>query len=194
MIKKGVSSVVGPILIVMVVVISAGIFLSVYLRSVRDVVNRDLPLCAGIDLAPTWCIAFPANTPFPNGGYLDENGLYFAVERFPGGGEIRDLRFRITDSEGKSHVERPVNVTVPGYRILTDYSVLVEHSTIEAAAKPIDYSPATPCEVTVGAVVGDSNTICTPTSEPIECLLYIPGNLTAVPPVPARLDPMPFCP
>ena len=190
--RKALSTIVGNVLIIILAVIGAGIFLSVYLRNVRDIADRDLPLCVGIDLEMLWCIAFPANTQLPNGGYLDQAGLYLVVERLPGGEEIRDLRFKITDSDGKTHVERPVNVTVPGYKILADYRSFVEHSTKEAAVKPLDYSPNVPCEIAVSAVVGKSNTICAPTQEPIKCLFYIPGNSNAVPPTPTQI--VPLCP
>lgn len=192
--RKALSTVVGNVLIIILIVIAAGIFLSVYLRNVRDIANRDLPLCAGIDLKMIWCVGFVNGYILPNGQPLDGNGIYFVVERLPGGGEIRDLRFKITDPEGNSKVERPVNVTTAGLRIATEYWKLVEHSTAEAALRPYNiYQSGIPCEVSVTAVVGKSNTICPITSEPIECLLYVPGNPTAVPPVPSRLDPMPSC-
>lgn len=196
MIRRGVGGVVGPILIVMIVVIAAGIFLSVYLRSVRDVANRDLPLCVGIDLKMIKCVGFLNGYPLPNGQLISGNGIYFIVERAQGGGEIRDLRFKITDSEGKSRVERPINVSVAGIRINTAYQQFVEHSTKEAALLPYSLTPqggGIPCEVAVSAVVGDSNTICAPTSEPIECLLFDSGSPNAVPPTPPQLIPMPSC-
>ncbi len=176
--RKALSSVVGNILIIMFIVIAAGIFLSVYLRSVRNVADRDLPLCVGIDLKMLWCVGFLNGYTLPSGYTLSGNGLYFVVERFPGGGEIRDLRFRIIDNEGKSRSERPVNFTIPGVKITTEYRKLVEHSTIEAVLLPYSLTPqgdGIPCEVSVSAVVGESNTICAPAREPIKCLFFDPG-------------------
>ncbi len=187
--NRGVSSVVAPILIVVIVVVGAGIFLSVYLRSVRDIASRDLPLCTGIDLKVNLCLGFLAGVELPQGGTLDQNGIYFVVERLPGGGdEIRDLRFKITDSEGNFHSERPFNVSRTG--INTVYVRFAEHSTIEAATKPINYYP---CNVTVSAVVGKSNTVCTPTREVISCSLYDSGNPSAIPPTAPQVIPIPNC-
>ena len=186
--RRGISSVVATVLIVVIVVIGAAIFLSVYLRSVRDITNRDLPLCAGIDLKLTKCIIFPAGGHIPvntaTGYYiLPSHSIYFLVERLPGGEVIRDLRFKIIDTDGKSHSERPVNVTIPGYHIFTEYWLLAEYSTIEAVTfvDLANYSPAIPDYATVSAVVGNSETVCAPTNEPIKCYLYTPPTPPPIP-------------
>ena len=171
--RKALSTIVGNVLVIMLVIIAAGIFLSVYLRSVRDIADRDLPLCTGIDLKMKWCVGFLSGYTLPNGQLLQGNGIYFLVERLPGGGEIRDLRFKMTDPEKRSRSERPVNVSTAGVSITTAYQQFVEYSAVEAALLPYNlYQSGIPCEVTVSAVVGDSNTICAATQEPIKCLLY----------------------
>ena len=171
--RKALSTIVGNVLVIMLVIIAAGIFLSVYLRSVRDIADRDLPLCTGIDLRLVSCYLFPPETTF-QGAELITYGLYFIVERGPGDGEIRDLRFKVIDINGAEHIERPINITGTG--INTNYKFFAEHSTVEAAVVPIVYLSGVsandlPDFAAVSVVVGDSNTVCSPTSEPIKCLL-----------------------
>ncbi len=188
--KKAIGSIVGNVLIIVLIVVAVGIFLGVYLRNIRNVANTDLPLCVGIDLKMVWCIGFVNGYPLPTGQSITGSGIYFVVERGSGGGEIRDLRFKIIDDVGNSKIERPVNFTTVGFSITTQYKKLVEHSTIEAALLPYDiFQSGIPCEVMVSAVVGDSNAICAPTSEPIKCQLYSPETNTAQ----AQIVPMPNC-
>ncbi len=188
--KKAVGTIVGNVLIILLIVVAVGIFLSVFLGNVRDVASTDLPLCAGIDLKMVWCVGFLGGYTLPTVSAIQGNGIYFVVERLAGGGEIRDLRFKIIDGAGNSKVERPVNFTTPGFSITTDYRKLVEHSTIEAVLLPYNLSQSgVPCEVAVSAVVGNSNTVCAPTSEPIKCQLYYSGTSN----VPPQLVPMPNC-
>lgn len=188
--RKAISAIVGNVLIIVLVVVAVGIFLSIILRNIRNTTDTDLHLCPGIDLKLIWCVGFLNGFTLPTGQPIEGSGIYFVVERGPGGKEIRDLRFNIIDNEGNNKVERPVNFTTAGFSITTQYNKLVEHSTIEAALLPYDVSQSgIPCKVAVSAVVGDSNTICAPTSEPINCQLYSSGTST----VPPQLVPMPYC-
>ncbi|MEK6908703.1 MAG: hypothetical protein AABX23_01480 [Nanoarchaeota archaeon] len=170
--RNGVGSVVAYIILILIAVVGTSIFLRAYLGNVNKNTSGDSSLCFGIDLEVNNCLIFTREflqsigLPGTTG-----DGILINVERFPGGKDINDLRFSVTDDIGNLHVESPVELDILDINIDTNYSRLVEYNSVEAAVRNLDY---TPLSVTVSAVVGKSDTICNPTRQQVICDTYVP--------------------
>lgn len=170
--KRGISSIVAVALITLIAIVGAAIFLGAYLRSVKSATANDQAACFGIEIGIKNCFIFnetinpllPVNVPPLNG-----HAVLVNIERAPGGEEIKDLRILSKDTNGEEHVATPVNVSFLGFRSDTDYSDLVEFSSIEAVARDLPYRPVS---VRVSAIVGKSNTLCNPTVKQVMCKYY----------------------
>jgi len=168
--RKGLGSVVAYILLILLAVVGVSILLGVYLRNVREGTSSDSSSCFGVDLEAKSCFLFKKET-LDNFGLPDENPLILInVERFPGGGDIKGLRFVVTNSSNNVNVEKPVNLTFMNTIINTDYSSLIEYNSVETVIRDISYVPD-PYDVTVSvsAVVGKSETVCAPTRQSVKC-------------------------
>ncbi len=153
-------STVAVILIILLTIVSVGIYLSITLKNIKKSTAQEEAKCLGLDFKVTKCFLFPTGYQMPNSNYVTQtNEIYTIVERRYGGGDITDLRFSIKDDSGKIHVGSPINFTISGFKLLTDYSNFVEHSTVETILTSIDYTPA---GIIVSPVVGESKTICEP--------------------------------
>ncbi len=172
--KKGVGSIVAVVILILVAVAGASIFLGVYLRNVDEDTSGDSSSCFGIDLELNSCFIFiPAmtNPSIPPNLQLTGPALLMNAERFPGGGEIKGLRFIVTDDAGNAHTEEPVDLIIPAlnFEVDTNYTDLVEYNGVDAIVRDLTYNPVS---VAVSAVVGKSETICAPTREPVACRLF----------------------
>ena len=170
--KKGIGSVVSYILIALITIVAITIFLGVYLRSVDKNTSGDTSSCFGIDLKLNNCIIIPIsliNGPFG----LDDSGpaIIANVERFPGGDEVKGLRFVVKDFNGNTHLEEPINFALGNFVVNTNYSDFVEYDSDNALLRNLTYRPVS---VAVSAVVGKSETVCNPTREPIVCKEHYP--------------------
>lgn len=167
--RKGIGAVVGTVVIILISVVGVTILLGAYLRSVDKGTSNDASSCFGIDLKATSCNIISPDL-FNQAGLPDtKNGTLINVERFPGGGEITGLKFVITDSLGNVHIGEPADLPMLarfGLNIDTDYSDLIEYNSVEAIVRNITYIPVS---VSVGAVVGDSKTVCAPTRDAVAC-------------------------
>jgi hypothetical protein len=162
------SSVITVILIILLSIVAVSVFLSVTLRTIRNATVEERAKCIGLDFKVTQCILFPAGYTLPNTNYVvPNNGIYAVVERGYGGGDISDLRFSLKDSTNQEHIEIPVNLTGPGFRIYSDFRGIAEYSTVEAVITPINYLPT---EITVAPVVG-KKTVCEPVYPKGSCTL-----------------------
>ncbi len=173
---KGASTI-GVILIIVLSIVAIGIFLSVTLRSIRNVTAQEKAKCLGIDLEVIQCIVFPAGSPLPNSAYqIPDNGIYAVTDRGFGGGEIRDLRYHVTYNNGETEILTPVNISGRGYRVETGYKYFLEHSSTHSALIPVVYDSPTQVPVTLGvsAVVGKKDTLCELTAPALPCVVYVP--------------------
>jgi hypothetical protein len=170
--NRGLGTVVASILIILISVIAASIFLGFYLKSINKSTSNDYSSCFGIDLKLKNCFIITpqmVNPILPSGvPPLTGPALLMNVERFPGGGNIGDLRFTVTDENGNDHLEIPVEVDIPAFNFEVDrnYSKLVEYGSMNALVRDLGYAPAS---VAVSAVVGKSEAICAATREPVKC-------------------------
>ena len=176
LVKRGLATIVSTVLIVLLVVVSVGVLFGFYKKYLDKAEDDESALCvAGPQVKLTRCVYFNAGTDFScNGNPAPFGGAYFIVERGPGSGNVRSLRFIITDTSGVEHVEKPIEIPKSIYGISVDYSNFKEYSTIEAAFLQIPpiltYQPA---YARVSAVVGTrSDNVCEPTEQPIYCEPY----------------------
>ena len=183
--KRGLGSVVGVVLIILISVIAVSIFTAVYLKSVKKSTSDDSALCLGIDLQLKECILFNSTvTTYIVNPYIPSNpitgsALLLNVERFPGGeeNEIKDLRFIVKDMLGNEHVYEPVDIFIPApinWGANTNYSQFVEYDSTDAVIRDLGYDEVK--SVSVSAVVGSSQTVCFPTRESIRCKNYLTPN------------------
>ena len=181
--KRGLSTVVSTVLVVLLVIVSVGVLFGFYKKYLDKASEDESALCvAGPEVKLTRCVYFDANTDFncDNNPLIPVGGAYFIVERGPGPGNIRSLRFIITDTLGVEHVEKPIETPKSIYGISIDYSNFKEYSTVEAAFLQIPpspniptYQPYQPAYAGVSAVVGTrSDNVCEPTEQPIYCEPY----------------------
>jgi hypothetical protein len=168
--RKGIGSVVAYVLLIALAVIAVSVFLGVYLRSVQKGTSSDSSSCFGIDLEVKSCVAFTVGT-LNSTGLPDTNPLIFMnVERHPGGKDVKGLRFVVTNSSEEVRVEKPVDFTFFNTIVSTNYSSLKEYNSVDAVIRDISsVSSFTDVKVTVGAVVGKSETVCAPTRLAVKC-------------------------
>jgi len=174
--KRGLGGVVAVVLIVLISIIAVSIFLAVYFKSVKKSTSDDSALCLGIDVGVKNCYYFNylinyVNPPIPGMPVIreNENALLMNVERFPGGGEIKSLRFEVEGVDGNKYSGKPIDINVGLFKATTNYTDFVEYSSVEAIIRDI---PSAPKSVTVGAVVGDSETVCVPVRVPVKCEMF----------------------
>jgi hypothetical protein len=169
--RKGVSTVVSYVLIILLAVVGVSVLLGAYIKNVQKGTSGDSSSCFGIDLEVKSCnVISPAV--LQDQGLSDTNpAIIMNVERYPGGGNIQSLRFVVTDSSGKVHIEKPTDLILSdlGINVNTDYSDFFEYGSDFAIVRNIDYGVVTYVDVTVSAVVGKSETICAPTRPVIRC-------------------------
>lgn len=168
--RKGISTVVSSILIILLTIAGVAVLIGVFIGNVGKSTNDDSASCLGIDLKLNSCVIFPlsvVNTFFP-----EEVGVsvLMNVERSPGGGEIKGLRFAVTDSLGNTHFEDPVNLKLGNLlEVNTNYSDFVEYDSDDALLRNLTY---TPVSVSVSALVGNSLSICPATRPSINCVVW----------------------
>ncbi len=117
--KKGVGSVVAVVIITLLAIVSASIFLGVYLKSTRENTSKDTSSCIGIELKVNTCYVYNETTLIawvPSKG----DSLLLNVERLPGGKEIRGLRFVVTNASGADKLYEPTNFSISNFKVDTD--------------------------------------------------------------------------
>lgn len=167
--KKGIGSIVSYILIILLTVVGVAIFIGAFLRGVDKNTSDESASCLGIDLKLNGCVIIPM---YIVSNFLPDTGeaVIVNVERSPGGGEIKDLRFAVLDTLGNTHVEEPVNLEIGNvFKVDTNYSDFLEYESDDALLRNLSYNPVS---ISVSAVVGDSQTICPATRPSINCVIY----------------------
>ncbi len=170
--KQGFSTV-AVVLIILLTIVAVGVYLSITLKNIKKSTAQEGAKCLGLDFKVVKCFIFPAGYQMPNSNYITQtNEIYTIVERGYGGGDITDLRFIIKDDSEKTHMGIPINFTISGFKLLTDYSNFPEHSTRETILTSIDYIPV---GLMVSPVVGESKTICD-SLYPFEACILAPST------------------
>ncbi len=172
--KKGLGSVVAFVVILLIALVFVSIFLGAYFRSVKKSTSDDSALCLGIDVGVKNCYFFNSLINIVNISGMPtigegENALLMNIERFAGKGEIKGLRFEVEGIDGNKYSGSPIDINVGSFSSSTSYADFVEYSSVEAVVR---YIPNEPKYVAVGAVVGDSETVCAPIRAPVKCEMF----------------------
>lgn len=173
--KKGISSIVGFMVFLVVSVVLVSVFLAAYFKGIKKNTSDDTSLCFGIDLEVKSCFWFDNRINYLQiQGLPDllpyEHAILTNVERSPGGGDIKDLVLIAKDANGREYPVRPFELETSIFTSSTDYSKFLEYSSINSVARGI---PAEPKYVDVAAVVGESGTVCAPAMKPVECKMLV---------------------
>lgn len=169
--RKGIASIVSYILIILLTVTAISIFIGYYISNLNKGTKDERALCFGMDLEVTACTIFNSTVlnflGLPDTGY----GILASIERHPGGGDLAGIRLIIKDSNGNTHTEAPLNMTIAGFKSDTDFSDLVEYNAVDIIVRNLSY---TPVSYGVAAVVGESETVCSATRTYNNCAVYTP--------------------
>lgn len=173
--KKGLGSIVAIVLITLLSVVGIAILFGAVFKTVGESTSNDASSCLGIDLKVSSCDIYndtlidQVNLLFALANPINGSAIVINLERLPGGGEIKDLRFQITDELGNSYIEEPVDATIGPFSVNTNYTEFVEYGVFVALARDIMYNASS---VRVSAVVGSSETICAPTRPATNCGIF----------------------
>ena len=183
--KRGISTVIGTFLFIIITIVALGIFWAAYNKLIHKGSSADNFDCTTLDLKITACVFFFNQTDLNNDGEadLEESALYSTFKREIGDGKIDSIRmiaYAINISfDNEGYVLEPQNIDSLSGKIDTDYSDLVELTTKDAVNFGGIPSSTVVLSANVAAVVG--NTICPEKNEPVECKcvgpLYNNNNL-----------------
>lgn len=168
--KRGIGSIMGTVLIILISVVAVGILFGVLSKTLNKATKDESYLCLGIDIKVSDCIIVNGtimNPLLPPNLQINGFALLIGMERFPGGKNIENLKFAVKNSSSVSVMD-PINVSIPFFSVDTDYTKFLEYSSFNAVVKDF---PNPPSEVSVSAVVGESKTVCKPTREPTRCVM-----------------------
>lgn len=167
--RRGLGSIVSYILIILLTVVGAAILIGAVMKSIGNSTDNDSSSCLNVDLKLNSCVIIPlyiVNTFLPDTGV----STIINVERSPGGGDVKGIKFVVIDTLGNTHVEDPVNLKIGEiFDVDTNYSDFQEYDSKDALLRNLSYTPAS---VSINAVVGKSNTICPANRQPINCRIY----------------------
>lgn len=177
--KRGIGSVVGVSLLILLGIAMVSVFLGFYIRSISNATEDESALCPGIDIKVKGCAFFNSsdlNRIGDNAGHpvlssAQDPGVLANIERFYGGGDISGLKLIVIDSSGRQHPIDPVNIVVGPFTAGTDYSYLVEFNSIEAVGLNMSFLDDSNLvgSLAVAPTVGKSKTVCQPTRPPVPC-------------------------
>jgi hypothetical protein len=169
--KKGIGSIIAYILLILLTIVGAAIIIGAVMRGVGNSTDSDSASCLNVDLKLNSCVIIPlyvVNTFFPGEPGIS---ILLNVERFPGGKEVKGIRFAVTDTLGNVHLEEPVNLKIGEiFDVDTNYSDFREYESDDALIRNVTLY--TPASIAVSAVVGGSETICPATRPAINCIVY----------------------
>lgn len=165
--KRGLSVIVGTVLLILISVVAIGILWAGYNKFSNESFESDGFDCSLVSVKPVSCVFVPVGTVLPNvGTTISENTVFAIIKREIGNGELTSVKMVLTDISGGVTIVNPENFNSDNLNVDDDFSDFEEFTT----KKIINVGDVlqAPVKFNVVAVVGKDK-ICEPSYESISC-------------------------